>query len=140
MPKKPSPRKTSKPKRSLSAAAKPSFLSVAVVVSDRTKAVEWYTKNFGLDRIDNMEHWQTVGRKGSGGKLHLCQVSEFDKKAPMEPGNSGIAFTLPGDFVRACQALMDRGVEFSTPPAKSDWGWGAAVKDPDGNEIYLTAE
>jgi len=138
MPKKSTPRKTSKPKKSPGAAAKPAFLSIAVVVSDRKKAVEWYTKSFGLDLLDDMDHWQTVGRKGAGGKLHLCQVSEFDKKAPMEPGNSGIAFTLPGDFVSACQVLKDRGVEFTTPPAKFDWGWWAAVKDPDGNEIHLT--
>jgi predicted enzyme related to lactoylglutathione lyase len=85
-----------------------------------------------------MEHWQTVGRKGQGGKLHLCQVSEYDDAGKLEPGNSGIAFTLAGDFVAACKVLMDHGVEFSTPPTKFDWGWGASVKDPDGNEIYLT--
>jgi|SRR5208282_63898 len=146
MPKRSSPKKTRQPKATQSArksalkrpAAKPTFLSIAVVVSDRKKAVEWYTDNFGLDLLDDMDHWQTVGRKGAGGKLHLCQVSEFDDKAPLEPGNSGIAFTLAGDFVAACQVLMDRGVEFAAPPTKFDWGWGATVKDPDGNEIYLT--
>jgi catechol 2,3-dioxygenase-like lactoylglutathione lyase family enzyme len=137
MPKKSPPKKAKKSAKK-TPAARPNFLSIAVVVSDRKKSVAWYTEKFGLSRIDDMDHWQTVGQKGKGGKLHLCQVSEFDDKAPMEPGNSGIAFTLDGDFVQACQALMDRGVEFATPPTKFDWGWGASVRDPDGNEIYLT--
>ena len=34
--------------------------------------------------------------------------------------------------------VPSRGVEFSSPPTKYDWGWGATVRDPDGNEIYLT--
>ncbi len=118
----------------------PTFLSVAVVVSDRAKAVKWYTETLGLDHLSDMEHWQTVGRKGKGGALHLCQVSEYDPKGALEPGNSGIAFTLPGDFVKACGALEARGVKFSSPPTKADWGWGAAIVDPDGNEIYLTPE
>jgi catechol 2,3-dioxygenase-like lactoylglutathione lyase family enzyme len=118
----------------------PKFLSVAVVVSDRTKAVAWYTEKLGLERVSNEEHWQTVGRKGGSGLLHLCQVSEFDPKAPLEPGNTGIALTLSGDFVKSCAALEARGVEFVSPPTKQDWGWGATVRDPDGNEIYLAPE
>jgi catechol 2,3-dioxygenase-like lactoylglutathione lyase family enzyme len=141
MPKKPTARParpaTSKKRPAKAAPARPSFLSVAVVVSDRSKAVEWYTEKFGLDHLDDEDHWQTVGLKGAGGRLHLCQVSEFDDKAALEPGNSGIAFTLTGDFVAACQVLMDRGVEFATPPTKYEWGWGASVKDPDGNELFL---
>jgi len=117
----------------------PHFMSVAVVVSDRQKAVKWYTETFGLDHIDDSDHWQTVGRKG-GGLVHLCQVSEFDDKAQLEPGNTGIAFTVPGDFVKSCAALESRGVKFASPPTKYDWGWGATVRDPDGNEIYLAPE
>lgn len=133
MPAKKSPSTKGKP-------IQPKFASVAVVVSDRTKAVAWYTEKFGLDHVDDMEHWQTVGVKGQPGVLHICQVSEYDKTAPLEPGNSGIHFHLPGDFVASCAALKARGVEFSTQPEKFDWGWGAAVRDPDGNEIYLSPE
>jgi catechol 2,3-dioxygenase-like lactoylglutathione lyase family enzyme len=127
------PQKSAKP-----APVVPQFLSIAVVVSDRHAAVKWYTEKFGLDLVSDSDHWQTVGKKGRPGELHLCQVSEFDPKAALEPGNSGIAFTLPGDFVKSCDALKARGVEFSSPPTKYDWGWGATVRDPDGNEIYLT--
>ncbi|HYB63096.1 MAG TPA: VOC family protein [Thermoplasmata archaeon] len=128
------------PKSQKNASVGPRFMSVAVVVSDRTKAVDWYTQKFGLERIADDGHWQTVGRKGDQGVLHLCQVSEYDEKGQLEPGNTGIAFTLKGDFVKSCAELEARGVEFASPPTKYDWGWGATVRDPDGNEIYLAPE
>ena len=130
-----------KPAPSASAATRPYFSSVAVVVSDRKKATDWYTKTLGLDVIDEMDHWVTVGRKGRPGVLHLCQSTEYDPSAKLEPGNSGIAFRLPGkDFAAACETLHANGVEFSHPAEKADWGWWAMVKDPDGNEHALVPE
>jgi len=117
---------------------KPSFVSVAVVVSDRKKAVEWYTKKLGLDVIVKMDHWVTVGRKGRPGELHLCQTSEYDISIPLEKGNTGINLQLPGNFEAGCAALQANGVKFTQPPKKEDWGWWATIQDPDGNEISLT--
>jgi catechol 2,3-dioxygenase-like lactoylglutathione lyase family enzyme len=116
---------------------RPQFTSVAVVVSDRQRAVQWYTQTLGLQHLADIDHWQTVGEKGRTGELHICQVSEYDDKAPLEPGNTGIAFRLSGDFVAACDALKARGVEFTVPATKADWGWWAMIKDPDGNELCL---
>jgi len=115
--------------------------TVAVVVSDRKKATEWYTRNLGLDILESMDHWVVVGRRGKGGMLHLCALAEFDEKAPLEPGNSGITLRLPGsDFVAACGALKSNGVEFAEEPKKESWGWYATVRDPDGNEIFLVPD
>lgn len=132
------------PKRSSASRAKPPqpyFNSIAVVVSDRRKAQAWYTEKLGLDLIDSEDHWVTVGRKGRGGLLHLCQVTEYDPKGVLEPGNSGIMLRLPGpDFEASCHALKGQGVEFSHEPEKADWGWWAVVRDPDGNELTLGPE
>ncbi len=126
------------PKKGTKAApAGPQFLSVAIVVADRQKAVEWYTRVLGLQRIADHEHWQTVGQKGRAGVLHLCQVTEYDPKGTLEPGNTGIALTIEGDFPKGCAALQARGVKFSSPPTKYEWGWGATIVDPDGNELSL---
>ena len=115
--------------------------SVAVVVSDRKKATEWYTRNLGLEVVESMDHWVAVGRKGKGGMLHLCAVAEFDEKAPLESGNSGIMLRVPGrDFVSACAELKANGVEFVEGPKKEPWGWFATVRDPDGNEIFLAPD
>lgn len=122
-------------------ATKPSFASVAVVVSNRKSAVEWYTQKLGLDVVDDHEHWVTVGRRGRPGVLHLCQTTEFDPDGRLEPGNSGILFLLPGkDFRAACDALKGRGVDFSKAPEKADWGWWATIRDPDGNEHTVMPE
>jgi len=117
---------------------KVTFVSVAVVVSDKKKSIEWYTKKLGLDLIMKMDHWVTVGRKGKAGVLHLCQTSDYDTAIPLEKGNTGIHFHLPGNFEASCAALAANGVKFSSPPKKEEWGSWATVADPDGNEISLT--
>jgi catechol 2,3-dioxygenase-like lactoylglutathione lyase family enzyme len=117
------------------------FHSVALVVADRDRAVEWYTQKLGLDVIErgagNDAHWVVVGRKGQPGGIHLCDIPTFDPAFPVEPGESGIQLDLPGDFRRSCAALRANGVTFRTPPTKRPWGWYAKVVDPDGNEIRL---
>jgi len=124
--------------RGKSALPKAHVASIAIVVSDRAKATEWYTQRLGLDVVESMEHWVTVGRKGKGGMLHLCQLSEFEPNAPLEPGNSGVTLRVPGtDFEAACGELKANGVEFAEGPKKEPWGWYATVRDPDGNELFL---
>jgi catechol 2,3-dioxygenase-like lactoylglutathione lyase family enzyme len=124
--------------RTKGALPKAHVASVAVVVSDRKKATDWYTGRLGLDLVESMDHWVAVGRKGKGGMLHLCQMSEFEPNAPLEPGNSGITLRIPGtDFVAACGQLKENGVEFTEGPKKEPWGWYATVRDPDGNELFL---
>jgi catechol 2,3-dioxygenase-like lactoylglutathione lyase family enzyme len=118
----------------------PTFASVALVVSDRARAVEWYTKKLGLDLTASDDHWITVGRKGKGGEIHLCRTLDYDPEGKLEPGNSGIALRLAGDFEANCAAIGARGVTFSTVPTKEAWGWYAGVRDPDGNELWLLPE
>lgn len=130
------PRKAAKP-----APPMPKFASVAVVVSNTEKALAWYTTKLGLDAIDQMDHWVTVGRKGRPGVLHLCQPGNGDPRSQLEPGNSGILLWLPGkDFAAGCTALKARGVEFVEEPTTTDWGTYAVIRDPDGNEHSLMPE
>lgn len=117
----------------------PWVASVPVVVSDKEISKKWYTEKLGLVVTADEDHWVTVGGDGRGSSLHLCQASEnMPKPIPLEPGPSGIVIAIPGDFVAECKILMDKGVEFSHPPEKAPWGWYATVRDPDGNEHYLS--
>jgi len=129
-----------KPRKKI-APPQPHFASIAVVVSDRKKALEWYTQTLGLDVIDREDHWITVGRKGRPGVLHLCEATQFDPNGKLEPGNSGILLLLPGkDFQGSCAALKARGVEFAEAPRTESWGTYAMIRDPDGNEHCLMPE
>lgn len=116
----------------------PWVASIPVVVSDRAVSKEWYTTKFGLDLIDDEDHWVTVGRKGRGSVLHLCQASENRPPIPLESGPSGLVFIVPGNFKAQCARMKRAGVQFSQDPIKAAWGWYATVKDPDANEHYLS--
>ena len=119
----------------------PHFVSVAVLVSETQRSIDWYTEKLGLDLIDHEDHWVTVGRKGRDGKLHLCRPADFDPQQPLEPGSSGILLRLPGkDFAQSCAELKERGVEFSVEPTTESWGTYAMIRDPDGNAHTLMPE
>ncbi len=135
------PRKSAEEKSKTERPPQPRFASVAVVVSDAHRALDWYTQRLGLEVIAHEEHWITVGRKGQSGALHLCQPTGDDPASELEPGNSGILLLLPGkDFEGGCAALKARGVEFTEGPTKAEWGSYATIRDLDGNEISLMPE
>jgi predicted enzyme related to lactoylglutathione lyase len=117
----------------------PWVASIPVVVSDREASKKWYVERFGFDLVDDDDHWVTVGRKDRGSVLHLCQASENrPKPIPLEPGPSGIVVVIPGDFQAECARMKSSGVEFAQDPTEAPWGWYATVRDPDGNEHYLS--
>jgi predicted enzyme related to lactoylglutathione lyase len=114
-------------------------ISVAVAVSDRRKAAEWYTRVLGF-RVydDDPEHWTTVGDRFGDFRFHLCEVRGPGKKPPKsEVGNTGILLLTNEPFARTCAKLKAKGVKFSMPPKKLPWGWVAKFLDPDGNEFWL---
>lgn len=112
-------------------------VSVAVVVSDRKKAIKWYTQKLGLDLLADDDHWAVVGSRKGGTQLHLCAVHEYDPKAKLEKGNTGIMLRVDGKMMPAAGALKKRGVKFGVTPKKMQWGWYCSVLDPDGNELWL---
>jgi Predicted enzyme related to lactoylglutathione lyase len=104
--------------------------SIAVVISDEKKAIEFYTKTLGFELRDNEGHWITVAPKGSQTLLHLC------KTKPLEPGNTGIWLKVD-DVDKTYEELSKKGVKFPKPPRDDGWGKYAIMSDPDGNEFWL---
>jgi catechol 2,3-dioxygenase-like lactoylglutathione lyase family enzyme len=111
--------------------------SVAVLVSDKKKAVQWYTKKLGLDLIDDGDHWAVVGDKKRGIGLHLCQMTGARGKPKLEKGNTGILILTDGELLPTYRAMKRRGIRFPHPPTKTEWGWFCMFADPDGNEFWL---
>ena len=104
---------------------------MAVVVSDRRKAAEWYKQRLGFSVTEEAaEHWTVVSPPGCRTGLHLCEGET------LEPGNTGILLS-PDDFDSTVRELKKNGVEFTQEPKKESWGTYAMFKDPDGNVFWL---
>lgn len=108
--------------------------SLAVVVSDAKKSARWYKEKLDLNITDEHGHWTTVASKSADVRIHLCEGFY-----PLEPGNTGIAFTVK-DVKKEEESLKKKGVSFTTPTTKEEWGTYAMFKDPDGNEYWLMQE
>ncbi len=118
--------------------ASPTWIeSTAVLVQNRDRSKAWYRDQLGFDIVDDGDHWVTVGRKGKGGLIHLCQVSEAGEGAGLEPGNTGILVYYQGDLRAAHDRLQRAGVKFSEDVTERPWGTYCIVVDPDGNELCL---
>jgi len=124
--------------------------TVAVVVSDRRKALRWYRDVLGLPityigplessidpnvqgTIENPGHWIEIGPSRPLTRVHLCELPDHIT----DPGPTGITF-LTDNIQNDYDRLRSMGVRFLYPPRKMDWGeWLCEFADPDGNEFDL---
>ena len=124
--------------------------TVAVVVSDRRKALVWYRDVLGLPVAyvgpiesntdasmqgspENPGHWIELGPSRPLTRIHLCELSDQHK----EPGPTGITFLtddIQSDYVR----MNAKGVRFLSQPRRMEWGeLLCEFADPDGNRFDL---
>ena len=122
--------------------------TIAIVVSDRHKAIRWYRDVLGLEVAfigpspsnpdpsvqgtpDHAGHWIELGPSRPRTRVHLCQMDQT------EPGPTGITF-ITDDIMADYRRMHDAGVEFPLPPEKMEWGeWLGQFADPDGNVFDL---
>jgi len=102
--------------------------SIALVVSNAKESAKWYREKLGWDIKSQEGHWVTVAPKNAPFVFHLCE-----KFYPLEPGITGFAFTTK-DLAKDVKNLEAKGVKFTQPLTKEDWGTHANFADPDGNE------
>ncbi len=114
------------------------LFAITIVVSDRQRAVAWYTSQLDLEVVQDLGHWVTVGHRGENGLIHLCQGSEIGEE--LSPGNQGITFHVRGNFEKKVAELERRGVRLDAPVTKRPWGKFARIADPDGNVLTLNPE
>jgi len=122
--------------------------TVAIVVTDRRRAIEWYRDVLGLPVAylgpnipgadpasrgtpEDPGHWIELGPRRPLTRVHLCETGD------RESGPTGITF-LTDDIHRDHDRLKARGVRFLSAPEKMDWGESLCqFVDPDGNEFDL---
>ena len=122
--------------------------TVAIVVTDRHEAIRWYRDVLGLEVAyigpsgsisdpsvegtpEAAGHWIEFGPRRPRTRVHLCEMEAA------EPGPTGITF-LTDDIVAEYERMKAKGVRFTHPPEKMDWGeWIGDFADPDGNVFDL---
>jgi catechol 2,3-dioxygenase-like lactoylglutathione lyase family enzyme len=123
--------------------------TVAVVVSDKRKAIKWYRDILGLKvayigppmpRADpsiqgtpeDPGHWIEMGSPRPMTRVHLCHLD-----GRTEAGPTGITF-LSDNIMEDYSRMKRKGVRFLSPPEKTEWGeLLCQFADPDGNEFDL---
>jgi len=124
--------------------------TVAVVVSDRVKALQWFMEVLGLPVAyigpaepssdpnlqgppENPGHWIELGPRRPMTRIHLCELEDHR----VEPGPSGITF-LTDNILDEYERLKAKGVRFMNTPKQMEWGeWLCEFVDSDGNEFDL---
>jgi lactoylglutathione lyase len=124
--------------------------TVAVVVSDRKKALQWFRDVMGLPVAyigpaepesnpkkqgspHNPGHWIELGSGRPMTRIHICESENH----VAEPGPTGITF-LTNNIIAEYERLKSNGVQFMSTPEEMEWGeWLCEFLDPDGNEFDL---
>jgi len=124
--------------------------TVAVVVSDRRRALRWFREVLDLPvayigpaiphpnptiqgSSNNRGHWIELGLGRPMTRVHLCELGDHK----VEPGPTGITF-LTNNITAEYERLKSKGVRFVNSPKEMEWGeWLCAFLDPDGNEFDL---
>jgi catechol 2,3-dioxygenase-like lactoylglutathione lyase family enzyme len=125
---------------------------VSVWVLDQDSAREFYTEKLGFEltndiKLDNGMRWMTVRPPGSTGQEFVLmdpshsmldaqtadQVRALVAKGALSPGVMNTN-DCRGDY----EVLVQRGVEFTQPPADRPYGVEAVLRDDSGNWFSFT--
>jgi catechol 2,3-dioxygenase-like lactoylglutathione lyase family enzyme len=99
--------------------------------SDLERAVAFYTERLGFEEVFRFQD-EYVGLQLGPLGLGLVEVEEIEP-----PGRVTLWFYC-ADVDAEVAGLREAGVEVSREPFDAEWGERvAAVRDPDGNEIFL---
>ena len=111
------------------------FDHLAMPVSDVARSRAWYVDTLGLKVEFEVPDRQTVALQDTDDfTIFLAQAP-----APVQPRGYALYFQVR-DVDGTFAEWSGRGVEFSHPPGKTYWGYGAELKDPDGHLIRLWDE
>ena len=110
-------------------------LTLFVTVKDQDKALEFYGKALGFEKLADYSppgnpRWLTVAPKVQDIELALY---------PPQPEDRAVTWTLVTDDIRKdFDELKSRGIRFNeAQPKESPWGKTATFSDPDGNKFSL---
>jgi catechol 2,3-dioxygenase-like lactoylglutathione lyase family enzyme len=101
---------------------------LALSVGDLSAARSWYTSVLGLEV--EFDTGSVAGLKDEGDFTLILAESN----GPIS--RCSLYFQVT-DVNAAYQAMLGRGVTFRYPPQMNEWGYGAALADPDDRLVGL---
>ena len=113
----------------------------SVPVHDQDRALTFYTEKLGFtvatdQPYDEHQRWIELRIPGADTRLVLFTPNGHEDRI-----GTFMHVTFVADDVQKTYAeLKSRGVEFTGPPKKADWGTAALFKDPDGNTFVLSSK
>ena len=113
----------------------------SVPVRDQQKVLDFFTDKIGFvvatdQPFDGGQRWIELRIPGADTRLVL-----FTPKGHEDRVGSFVNFTFVADDVEATyKTLKAKGVEFTAPPVKAQWGSSAQFKDPDGNTYLISSK
>lgn len=110
---------------------------VNIFVTNFQNALEFYRDKLGLQVVVEDEGFGYASFDTQGAGFAIAVVDPDGEQASLVGRLTGIGWGV-ANVDDTYSALRDRGVNFSSPPAKQPWGgYMAMLEDPDGNVFYL---
>jgi predicted enzyme related to lactoylglutathione lyase len=113
---------------------------VSIPTNDQDRALEFWTKRVGFkvhtdQPFDDKQRWieLRIGSSETG-----IVLFKFGADGP-QPGMSFNGALACSNVQKTYDELVERGVEFVTPPQKQPWGSFAVFKDIDDNRFVLSS-
>jgi predicted enzyme related to lactoylglutathione lyase len=112
---------------------------VGIPVANQERALAFYTKQLGFSvftdqPFDDTQRWIELKIAGAQTRVVL-----FTPKGHEDRVGSFVSLTFNcDDLDKTYVELRERGVEFTSPPAKQPWGTMAMFKDSEGNQFVLS--
>ncbi|HEX4684079.1 MAG TPA: VOC family protein [Gemmatimonadaceae bacterium] len=112
----------------------------SIPTTDQDRALAFWTEKMGFvvatDQPFN-EHQRWIELRIKGADTHVVLFTPDEHKARIGQFSN---ITFYSDNVeKTYEELTARGVEFTAPPKRADWGTAAIFKDPDGNVYVLSS-
>jgi predicted enzyme related to lactoylglutathione lyase len=112
---------------------------VSVPTTDQDRALAFYTEKLGFKLLTDQpfgpgQRWIELRVGSSDTRFVLFTADEGPK-----PGFSFNGALACDNVEKTYEALVARGVEFTSPPQKQPWGTFATFKDPDSNQFVLSS-
>lgn len=110
-----------------------------IPVTNQKRAVEFYTEKVGFSVFTDQpfsDEQRWIELRVAGCDTHLVLFTP-DEHRSWIGRFSNVSFACD-DLERTYEELRQRGVEFTEPPTRQDWGSYALFRDPDGTTFCLS--